>query len=50
MPACAVEEEHGMCTGATVRAISAKCAFIVAVLTKGRTSPAAVPRRADRAK
>ena len=30
--------------GATVRAISARWAFIAAVLTKGRTSPAAVPR------
>ena len=29
---------------ATVRAISARWAFIAAVLTKGRTSPAAVPR------
>ena len=33
--------------GATVRAISARWAFIAAVLTVGRTSPAA--RRADRA-
>ena len=30
--------------GATLRAISARWAFIAAVLTKGRTSPAAVPR------
>lgn len=44
VPSGPVKDEDRMGTGATVRAIPARRAFIASVLTKGRIKPAAAPR------